>query len=130
MTTETTMAIRRRTDANLKSWGPGQSGNPAGRPLGSRHKLSEAFLVALSTDFQKHGRTAIEAVREGDPSTYLRVLAGLLPAKIDLDLQKAQTTPARTLEQVQAEISAEIERRAQELVDERMTVVGSSLIKC
>ncbi|WP_458193262.1 DUF5681 domain-containing protein [Bradyrhizobium sp. UFLA05-153] len=25
-------------------WPPGQSGNPAGRPRGSRSKLSESFL--------------------------------------------------------------------------------------
>jgi hypothetical protein len=27
---------------------PGQSGNPRGRPKGSRHKLSEAFLADLA----------------------------------------------------------------------------------
>jgi hypothetical protein len=30
---------------------PGQSGNPNGRPKGSRNKLGEAFIAALYDDF-------------------------------------------------------------------------------
>ncbi len=39
---------------------PGQSGNPHGRPKGSKNKLSESFLQALAEDFEKHGKDAIE----------------------------------------------------------------------
>jgi hypothetical protein len=38
---------------------PGQSGNPAGRPKGSRNKLGQAFLDALQADFEQHGVAAI-----------------------------------------------------------------------
>jgi Family of unknown function (DUF5681) len=34
---------------------PGQSGNPAGRPLGSRNKLSEAFLADFYQVWQERG---------------------------------------------------------------------------
>ena len=34
---------------------PGQSGNPAGRPKGSRNRLGQAFLDALQADFEEHG---------------------------------------------------------------------------
>lgn len=79
--------------------------------------------MALSADFKQHGREAIEAVRKCDPSTYMRVVAGLLPAKVDLDLHRAQEQPPqRTLEQVQADIQAAIEERAQALVDQRSTL--------
>jgi Family of unknown function (DUF5681) len=42
---------------------PGQSGNPKGRPKGSRHKLSEAALRDLCADFEVGGAEAIERCR-------------------------------------------------------------------
>src|SRR3954452_13914002 len=57
---------------------PGHSGGP-GRPKGSKHKLSEAFVAALAQDFVEHGTEAIRRVCENDPSTYLRVIASLVP---------------------------------------------------
>lgn len=64
---------------------PGQSGNPAGRPKGSRHKLGEDFLSALYADFQQHGPSAIAKVRERKPEVYLKVVASLLPREVKLD---------------------------------------------
>lgn len=69
----------------LKSaWQPGQSGNPGGRPRGSRNKLSEQFLAALCADFEIHGETVLEEVRNNDPSTYMRVAASLLPKQTEI----------------------------------------------
>jgi hypothetical protein len=61
---------------------PGQSGNPKGRPKGSKNKLSEAFLAALADDFNEHGAAAIEKMREIDPSGYVRTCAGLVPKEL------------------------------------------------
>ncbi len=61
---------------------PGQSGNPNGRPRGGRNRLSEDFVQALYDDFNVHGRGAIVAVREKDPSTYVKVIAQLLPREV------------------------------------------------
>ena len=58
---------------------PGQSGNPKGRPIGSRNKLAESFLAAMAQDFQAHGQDAIRKARESDPVAYLRTLATLVP---------------------------------------------------
>src|SRR5260370_39621025 len=58
---------------------PGQSGNPKGRPKGSRHGLSELALRALCADFEAHGAAAIERCRSEHPDVYVRVVAGLLP---------------------------------------------------
>jgi hypothetical protein len=33
---------------HLKPFAPSESGNPAGRPKGSRHKISEAFIAPLA----------------------------------------------------------------------------------
>lgn len=61
---------------------PGQSGNPAGRPKGSRNKLGEDFIAALYEDFSKHGAAVIEAVRLEKPDAYLKVVASLMPVEI------------------------------------------------
>ena len=58
-------------------------GNP-GRPKGSRSKLSEAFLKALSDDFEKNGLATVEKVREGKPDVYLNVIGKLMPKLMEL----------------------------------------------
>lgn len=68
-------------------WKPGQSGNPKGRPKGSRHKLAEDFVRALSEDFDENGVEAIKKVRAEDPSKYLTIIAQILPKDIDLNLK-------------------------------------------
>jgi Family of unknown function (DUF5681) len=81
--TETTKPQQR--PAHL--WEPGQSGNPAGRPKGSRNKLSEDFVAALYNDFQEHGSAAIAACRAEKPDVYVRIIAGLLPKDVQLKVQ-------------------------------------------
>jgi hypothetical protein len=61
---------------------PGQSGNPAGRPKGSRNKLGEAFIAAMHDDFLTHGTAVIETVRTEKPDQYLKVIASILPKEL------------------------------------------------
>jgi hypothetical protein len=82
--TETTKLQQR--PAHL--WKPGTSGNPAGRPRGSRNKLSEDFVAALYDDFQDHGSAAIAACRAEKPDVYVRVIAGLLPKDMTIKVQE------------------------------------------
>ena len=69
-------------------WKPGTSGNPAGRPKGSRNKLSEDFVAALYDDFQDHGSAAIAACRAEKPDVYVRVIASLLPKDMTIKVQQ------------------------------------------
>jgi hypothetical protein len=62
---------------------PGQSGNPGGRPVNSRNRLTTAFLNALARDFDRHGVGAIEAAREKDPVRYVQIVASLMPKQIE-----------------------------------------------
>lgn len=63
-------------------WLPGQSGNPAGRPKGSRNKLGEAFVEAMHSDFMEHGQAVVRQVRTEKPDQYLKVIASLLPKEL------------------------------------------------
>jgi hypothetical protein len=69
-------------------WKPGTSGNPAGRPRGSRNKLSDDFVAALYDDFHNHGSAAIAACRAQKPDVYVRVIASLLPRDVSIKVQQ------------------------------------------
>ncbi len=81
----------------------GKSGNPAGRPVGARSKLGEAFLEQMLADFQQHGKAAIERVRLEKPDQYLKVIASILPREVNLGLDDdtADMTDAELLERIE-----------------------------
>lgn len=69
----------------LTPWKPGQSGNPAGRPKGSRHKLAEDFLRELQRDFEQNGVQAITTVRTERPAEYLKIIAAIVPKEVNVN---------------------------------------------
>jgi hypothetical protein len=71
-------------------WNQGESGNPHGRPKGSRNKLGEDFIRALYEDFEQHGAAVIAAVREARPQDYLKVVASLVPKQIEMDTRPVE----------------------------------------
>lgn len=64
---------------------PGQSGNQAGRPKGSRQKLQTKFLDVLAADFDENGAQAIVEMREKDPSGYVKAIASLMPRQLEIE---------------------------------------------
>jgi hypothetical protein len=60
---------------------PGESGDPNGRPKGSRNRISEAALKTLADDFDAHGVAVIEKVRSERPHDYLKIIVGVLPKR-------------------------------------------------
>ena len=63
------------------------AGNPAGGPVGSRHRqqLNGEFIAALLRDFRHGGPKAIERVRRTQPAAYLKILALLVPREHKLE---------------------------------------------
>ena len=91
-------------------WKPGESGNPAGRPKGARHKLSEAVMKELVDDWTKHGLEVVQRVREEHPQVYLQVISRLLPQNMELYVDDGRRsiieyTPAELAEMVKSEES-------------------------
>lgn len=66
-------------------WRSGQSGNPKGRPPGSRDRLTSAFIAKLADDFEANGCAAIERCRKDDAAAYLRLVAALVPKTVAVD---------------------------------------------
>lgn len=67
--------------AGLKPAKRGEVRNPRGRPAGSRHKLSEAFLAAMLDVWLEKGAETIRRVATEQPLEYLKLVASLLPPK-------------------------------------------------
>ncbi len=70
---------------------PFQPGNP-GRPKGTRNKLAETFFDALHNDFLQHGASAIVGAREESPLGYLKVVASVIPQKLEVEKVTASVT--------------------------------------
>ena len=68
-----------KRQASATQYPKGQSGNPGGRPRGTRGELIAEFLKALLEDFKENGKTAIRTARDRSPMQYLRMIAALMP---------------------------------------------------
>jgi hypothetical protein len=64
---------------------PGNRANPAGKPRGSRNRLSGAFIAALAADFDEHGIEAIRITRIEHPDQYVKIVASLMPREFTLE---------------------------------------------
>jgi Family of unknown function (DUF5681) len=73
-------------------WKPGQSGNPAGRPIGSRQKISEALLADLHDVWAEHGKSVLQRLAVTEPGKLASIAYGLLPRDIFVTVE--QRTPA------------------------------------
>ena len=54
------MAFEPSKHVNGRMWPPGVSGNPNGRPVGSRTVFSQSFLKDLASVWAERGRAAME----------------------------------------------------------------------
>ncbi len=75
----------------VKPWQfqPGQSGNPAGKPPGARHRFSRAFLEDLAEVWSEHGHKAMTIAAKTVPATFFAVCARLIPADVKVSIEQS-----------------------------------------
>jgi Family of unknown function (DUF5681) len=91
---------------------PGRSGNPAGRPKGSRNKFGEEFIAAVAQDWADHGSEVLARVRKASPATYLRTVARLVPQHLAVTHDDDWST------MTDKELREELQQSMAEMLDE------------
>ena len=88
-------------ESNLRpAWKKGQSGNPKGRPKGSRSKLSESFLTDVLEAWNEHGKAALKEMAQDKPAEFARMVASIIPKELDLSSSDGTMTPQQTIYQL------------------------------
>ena len=70
----------------LPRWQPSM-----GKLPGTRDRLTRSVLETILADWREFGAGALERVREEDPSTYVRVIASLLPKDVKIESDSLRT---------------------------------------
>ena len=81
-----------KKDTRLK---PGRSGNPQGRPKGSRHAYIRVMEVLMEGEAEDITRKAVDLAKEGDTTALRLCMDRIMPARRDghitFDLPKLET---------------------------------------
>jgi hypothetical protein len=76
-------------------------GNPHGRPLGARTKLSDAFLKDMLAAWEQCGTKAIETFVEERPHEFVKLVASILPRHFNVKVNEFdELTDEQLLRQV------------------------------
>lgn len=92
---------------NLRpGWKPGQSGNPKGRPPGSRNRVTLVALAAMEEGADAIAKKIVEMAKQGDMSAARMVLERLVPPAKErpVFLSLPDTDTAAGITQAQAAI--------------------------
>jgi hypothetical protein len=66
-------------------WLPGQSGNPAGRPLGARNRFGEKLYTGAEGEYDQHSAQMWEWLRQ-NPKEWWELMRALRPAQMSIDV--------------------------------------------
>jgi hypothetical protein len=73
---------------NLKPWPPGVSGNPNGRPVGSRSAFSAGFTRDLAEVWAEKGKASMLYAAEKQPAVFFATCARLLPNDVRVTVEQ------------------------------------------
>ena len=76
-----------QSEAKKKNvWQPGQSGNPLGRPIGTRNRFSEKFVSDIAAAWDRHGGSVIERMVRNEPARFAELCGRLIPKDVQVSL--------------------------------------------
>lgn len=81
-----------------------------------RQQLSKRFLLDMYDDWRNYGTDVLHAVRESDPSTYLRIMASLVPKTLQIE----DSNDGKSVNELRTELLVEL-GRALERGDAQLT---------
>src|ERR1700732_4042974 len=74
---------------NLKQWPPGVSGNPNGRPVGSRSTFSAGFTRDLAEVWAEKGKASMFYTADKPPAVFFATCARLLPNDVRVTVEQS-----------------------------------------
>ena len=78
-----------------RPFGPGQSGNPNGRPKGARNRVTRAVEALIDGQGEALGAKAVEKALQGDSTMLRALLSALVPSRrertVEFDLPKIES---------------------------------------
>jgi Family of unknown function (DUF5681) len=80
--------MKQKKHSGLIPWKPGQSGNPAGRPIGARARISEKLLADLATVWEAHGESVLTRLATEEPGKLAQIAYGLLPRDVFISVEQ------------------------------------------
>jgi hypothetical protein len=83
-------------------------GNPHGRPLGARTKLSDTFLKDMLAAWELSGKEAIETFVKDRPHDFVKLVASLLPRHFNVKVNELDELTDEQLFRELAAIRAEL----------------------
>jgi len=100
------MSEATRSENLRPGWKPGQSGNPKGRPRGSRNRVTLVALAAMEKGADAIARKVVDLAKSGDISAARLVIERLVPVAKErpIFLSLPDTGSAEGVAQAQAAI--------------------------
>ena len=89
------MATEPTKHVNGRMWPPGVSGNPNGRPLGSRTVFSQGFLKDLAGVWASHGKETIIKTAQDNPGVFFATCARLIGPEVKLTIEQTSSRQSK-----------------------------------
>jgi Family of unknown function (DUF5681) len=89
--TEQSRNVRGFSEHSSGAWLPGHSGNPNGRPIGSRQKIAAQLLEDLQEVWAERGKAILHRLAIDDPARLAQIAYGLLPKDVFVRVEDQRT---------------------------------------